>query len=294
MTLPTDTNGFIQSFIWNDTNGISSFLDKYGVVVISDVLSQNEINLTIDAIWQHDELTSRGVNKYDPSTWERCWPRDGSIEKRGWISSYDDTICPVSWYNRFNPKITSVFENIWKYTRGTYQDLRVKTDRYGVMRPILNKEWKTLEGWLHTDLNPVREKNIVRYQGILTLSESNINTGGFVCIPKFHKVWKDYCKINKNDQDVCLYLTKSDPKEEKIFARAGSLIIWDSRLPHANYPNNSKQYFRYVQYITYYPTDHESNKKKRNRKEDAVHIYNKLKQRGYTLSEKELKYIGAY
>ena len=34
--------------------------------------------------------------------------------------------------------------------------------------------------------------------------------------------------------------------------RAGSLLIWDSRLPHGNYPNESSQ-FRMVQYITFFP-----------------------------------------
>eukprot|EP01126_Amoeba_proteus_P013603 TRINITY_DN1581_c0_g1_i5.p1 TRINITY_DN1581_c0_g1~~TRINITY_DN1581_c0_g1_i5.p1 ORF type:complete len:104 (+),score=29.65 TRINITY_DN1581_c0_g1_i5:727-1038(+) len=34
--------------------------------------------------------------------------------------------------------------------------------------------------------------------------------------------------------------------------RAGSLLIWDSRLPHQNFPNDDDK-FRIVQYITYHP-----------------------------------------
>ncbi len=36
--------------------------------------------------------------------------------------------------------------------------------------------------------------------------------------------------------------------------RPGSLLIWDSRIPHGNYPNESSQ-FRMVQYITFCERD---------------------------------------
>jgi hypothetical protein len=91
-------------------------------------------------------------------------------------------------------------------------------------------------------------------------------------------------------------LGSSHIDEEKINVRAGSMIIWDSRLPHANYPNESRTDFRYVQYITYYPADYESEKKKRNRKEDAQIIFQQIKNKsnGFVLNSKQLQNIGAY
>ena len=111
------------------------------------------------------------------------------------------------------------------------------------MRPSgLNSSWKTDDGWLHTDQNPATEKYFIRYQGILTFSESKEDSGGFICIPGFHKEWirdflqktqsytfsaeKNYCKTRGEDRDVCPFTTKKDPREEKIIARPGSLIIW--------------------------------------------------------------------
>eukprot|EP01127_Copromyxa_protea_P009267 TRINITY_DN2168_c0_g1_i2.p1 TRINITY_DN2168_c0_g1~~TRINITY_DN2168_c0_g1_i2.p1 ORF type:complete len:141 (-),score=13.00 TRINITY_DN2168_c0_g1_i2:5-391(-) len=47
----------------------------------------------------------------------------------------------------------------------------------------------------------------------------------------------------------------SDPALQhvtKITMRPGSMVIWDSRLPHGNFPNLS-EHFRMVQYITFYP-----------------------------------------
>lgn len=59
--LPKNKNNFVKSFLPNDIENIIKFLDEYGVVVIDNILDQNEINNSINAIWNHDELTSRGV-----------------------------------------------------------------------------------------------------------------------------------------------------------------------------------------------------------------------------------------
>ena len=53
----------------------------------------------------------------------------------------------------------------------------------------------------------------------------------------------DFPKDDHNTQDV-----------KKILAPAGSLIIWDSGLPHCNYPNESYN-FRIAQYITFQRKD---------------------------------------
>jgi hypothetical protein len=291
MILPRDKDDFVKSFHYNETTNIVDFLDTYGVVVIHDILSLEEINHSIDEIWNHDELTSRGVSRYTQDTWGRCWPCDGKIEKKGWINSCDDLLYPVSWKNRFNSKLIDTFETIWKKKRSDNVDLRVKTDRYGVMRPILKKEWQTDDGWLHTDQNPTTEKDFIRFQGMITLSESTKNSGGFLCIPKFHKEWDKYCEQYHPDEHVCPFTTSNDIRAEKITTRPGSLIIWDSRLPHANYPNQSKTEFRYVQYITYYPQEYDSEKMKRNKREDAEHIFQILIKKGLELKKRELQYI---
>ena len=130
--LPRDDKGYVKSFTYDQKNEILDFLNKYGVVVIREILTHDRVNETIDSIWNHDELTSRGVKKDDKGTWERCWPRDGKIERKGWISSYDDLKCVTSWKNRFEPKLIEVFETIWRQKEDGDIDLRVKTDRYGV------------------------------------------------------------------------------------------------------------------------------------------------------------------
>lgn len=288
--LPKDSDGYIKSFEPSQIKEIVNFLDNFGVVVIKNVINANQITASINSIWNNPELVSRGVKRNNPQTWDTCWPKDGKIERKGWIENTDTMLCKCSWYNRFHPNVDFVFHGIWAAKNKS--DLRVKFDRYGVMRPILKPEWKTDEGWLHTDQNPKTEKDFKRYQGILTFTDSTETTGGFICIPAFHKsAWAEYCSKNPIDDDVCLLPQKEIEKysgdAEKIYARAGSLIIWDSRLPHANFPNQSATSWRMVQYITYYPAEYDSEKRVRMRKEDASYI-----KKIFPLTPRQLKLIG--
>lgn len=265
-----------------DITEIMKKLDEYGVVVIEQILNKSEIEKSIDAIWANDELESRGVKRNDQSTWGRCWPMDGKIERKGWIESNNTMFCPQAWRNRFNAAIVGTFQSIWDMKAGTKVDLLVKYDRYGVMRPKLEESWRTDEGWLHTDQNPKLEQDFVRLQGVLTFTDSSESSGGFICVPGFHKKWKEYCSAYPIDEDVC-----SLPKQlrdelmqngaKKITAPPGSLIIWDSRLPHANFPNDSKTQFRMVQYITYFPSYYASKKQKRITQENAHCVAEKLR-----------------
>jgi len=122
-------------------------------------------------------------------------------------------------------------------------------------------EWKTKPNWLHWDQNPWKEPHFVRVQGLVTLSETNENTGGFHCVPAFHHKFEEWQEINKAKRKTGGLITVpvDDPirnEIQKIPMRKGSLLIWDSRLPHGNFPNNNHQ-IRAVQYITFFPSQEE-------------------------------------
>ena len=107
MVLPRDGDGFVKSFLHDEHEGIMNFFNEYGVVVVRDVLSKRDIEDSIDAIWNQDDLTSRNVDRNDPNTW-RYFPMDGKIEKKGWISSVDTLLCKQAWKNRFNPIVRCI------------------------------------------------------------------------------------------------------------------------------------------------------------------------------------------
>jgi len=117
-------------------------------------------------------------------------------------------------------------------------------------------EWLTVEQWLHWDQNPWGQPNFKGVQGLLALSNSTEDTGGFLCVPGSHLVMKEWGEKNKHHSHSVEFV--EIPRDDslykftqKITLRKGSFVVWDSRTLHANYANRSSQ-FRIVQYITYF------------------------------------------
>jgi len=100
-------------------------------------------------------------------------------------------------------------------------------------------------------------------QGLVTLTESRDEDGGFCTVPGFYKHLNEWCELTK-DMDVCqrasgrfdfLNVPKEDPlifDLANIPARAGALIIWRGEQPHCNYPNSSNR-LRMNQYVKMLP-----------------------------------------
>eukprot|EP00494_Astrolonche_serrata_P016087 UN16250 len=83
------------------------------------------------------------------------------------------------------------------------------------------------------------------------------NTGGFECVPGFHKEFDEYFK-NKSDRSVrngssdticvgefCRLLPQEDRSILKRYVhipyKAGSAVLWDWRIPHANARFNNSE-----------------------------------------------------
>jgi hypothetical protein len=150
-------------------------------------------------------------------------------------------------------------------------------------------EWRTKSRWLHWDLNPfhwvdgtmpayefcpyslVSESNgcsflggKAKVQGLLNLIDARVQDGGFLCVPGFHKHLREWTALEVN-QDCrermkealdFMDVPELDPMQhhtQSVPMRARSLLIWNSELPHCNYPNDSSR-FRMVQYVKCFPS----------------------------------------
>jgi hypothetical protein len=104
-----------------------------------------------------------------------------------------------------------------------------------------------------------------RVQGILALKDCREEDGGFHAVPGFHRHVRAWAEANEHLREkhvqpnvydeTTVQVPKDDPIREHVQhmpLRRGSLLIWDSALPHGNYPNNSAE-FRVVQYIRMAP-----------------------------------------
>lgn len=196
---------------------------------------------------------------------------------------------PQAWKNRENPIVYDVFRHLMSTGR-----LWGSVDRYGVMRPSnhrhlveVDENWATKHDWLHWDLSPFHfgtsaagyapKKEIdlellregygsLRVQGLIALTDGPEINGGFHCVPGFQHQFFEWGEKNKND-----YGAREDVKKrnfievpdddqmrqhiQKVPMRSGSLLVWNSMLPHGNFPNESQNEFRMVQYIKMIPVD---------------------------------------
>ena len=293
--LPLDSDGFIVSFNLEQEEELLKFFEKHGVVVISNVLTDEQCQRSVDEVWLFlKEMFNQNIDADKPETWATGWP---TFSKMG-ILGNERWLYPQACDNRQNPRVYQAFRTIL----GDHE-LIVNITRAGLMRPTKNiffpssnttedrEDWKTLSEWLHLDMNPLTGRcttygfenvadshfdssedplnaqtkstnngmRIRKLQGIIALDDCREEDGGFHAVPAFQHFIQTWTKQN---QQLCLDANQSGdpttvqiPKDDSIREhiqrmpiRKGSLLIWDSRLPHGNYPNNSN-HMRIVQYV---------------------------------------------
>jgi len=138
-------------------------------------------------------------------------------------------------------------------------------------------QWRTEPNWLHWDMDPFNGRtttfgwkvkdykanvgyDVLRVQGILALNDCGPKDGGFKCVPGFHhhiRGWanKYQHKHKKNFLPGSFFVPKDEPfydDAQTCPLRKGSLLIWDSKLPHCTFPNSSSN-GRMIQYIKMAP-----------------------------------------
>ncbi|KAM9984928.1 hypothetical protein ACTFIY_009360 [Dictyostelium cf. discoideum] len=133
-----DVEGYITSFSVEQQTEYTEFFNKFGFVVIRDVLNKSECQKTIDDIWNyiesfkwasyHDSMKSeeKTIKRNDPKTWEGIWP---NLSQEG-IVGYPPVFSETTIANRSNPKIYSIYSTLLNR-----KDLYINHDRFGFFRP---------------------------------------------------------------------------------------------------------------------------------------------------------------
>lgn len=113
--------------------------------------------------------------------------------------------------------------------------------------------------------NGMRKRKL---QAILALDDCHEEDGGFHAVPGFQHYISTWTKqnqqlcvdTNQGGDPTTVQIPTDDPIRQYIQRmpiRKGSLLVWDSRLPHGNYPNNSN-HMRIVQYLHMAPVTDEA------------------------------------
>ncbi|RJQ27042.1 DUF1479 family protein [Candidatus Parcubacteria bacterium] len=165
------------------------------------------------------------------------------------------------WNVRQHPAIHKIFSDLFQISK-----LWTSIDRVSCKE----KSEFSLGGFIHWDICPNKNPRVLEFQGVLALTDTDEDMGGFHCVPSLYQglqEWLDELPTKKAvfsyfnvDKDEAVEVISSTfpykkPKRwqiEKVPVKAGDLIIWDSYLPHGNGVNKTDKP-RLAQYITMFP-----------------------------------------
>lgn len=133
------------------------------------------------------------------------------------------------------------------------------------------KKWMIVSGrstsFMHWDESPNRYPKPREVQGLVALTDTDENMGGFHCLPSLYSDLENIGKSRPTGKitfngftiigEDCI-IPEYPPNLQqkwpivKVPMKKGDLLIWDCRLPHGNGVNTGLAN-RYCQYVTMYP-----------------------------------------
>lgn len=205
---------------------------EHGYVIVPDAVPEESRAGAERLIWEHFH-----ADPDDPESW--YVPNDHGIM----VQLFQH---PALSANRRSLRVHKAFAQLW----GT-ADLWASCDRVGFNVPE-RPGWMFRGPHMHWDVS-LAQPIPFGTQGILYLTDTPAEQGAFTCVPGFHRrieAWLSGLPAGADPRGQDLHALGSVP----IAGRAGDLIIWDHRLPHAARPNRGKRP-RMVQYINFRPAN---------------------------------------
>ena len=221
-----------------------SFWQENGYVVIPNAVQQENLDRMVETIWQFLDM-----DPDDSETWYKYKPytrddRSSPISGAGMVEMYQHQ---ALWDNRQHPKIHQAFSEIWDDER-----LWVSIDRANMKPPARDDrpEWGH-QGMIHWDVDTSEQPIRFGVQGVLYLTDTAENQGGFQCVPGFNNTFEEWVKTQPEDRNPH-QPDLADLQVKSIAGKAGDLLIWHRLLAHGNGHNTSDKP-RLAQYITMSP-----------------------------------------
>ncbi|GHD69269.1 phytanoyl-CoA dioxygenase family protein [Jeongeupia chitinilytica] len=217
---------------------------QYGYVIVRQAVDAAAVRRTTDFLWDFQQL-----DPADPAGWNAPQLRENEMRElngSGMVEAYQNQ---TLWDNRQTPRVYDAFVDIWDR-----EDLWVTIDRANLNTP--NAGVRKFGGFIHWDADTSLDPRPVNVQGVLALSDTSEDGGGFQCIPDLFAHfdrWRETAPADRNpwqpDLATVPYPVRFIPMQ------AGDLLIFNSLLAHGIRPNTSADKVRLAQYISFTPAD---------------------------------------
>jgi hypothetical protein len=213
-----------------------AFFAENGYVIVRNVVPQRNLDAVVDAIWEFLEM-----DRDDPEDWYR-----EPLRSNGMVEMYQHQ---ALWDNRQHPQVYAAFAELLGAHR-----LWVSIDRV-CMKPPPHPAHPEFDhkGFIHWDTDTSRLPIPLSLQGVLCLADTDIEQGGFQCVPSLYRNFDRWLATQPADRDP-FTPDLTGLTVEPIPARAGDLILWNRLLAHGNGRNVSGKP-RLAQYLTMFEAD---------------------------------------
>lgn len=210
-----------------------AFWEDNGYVIVPEAVPPALLDAVIDALWAFLDM-----DPACPQAWQARLPWHS---RAGMVELYHHQ---ALWNTRQYPRVHQAFSELF-----ATPELWVTLDRVN-MNPPVNPE-DAYPGFIHWDFDPTTWPIPLRVQGVLYLTDTTADQGGFQCIPGSHTRVDEILAWQAPGRNLRL----PDVREleiQPIPGRAGDLVIWHTALLHGNGPNRTQRP-RLAQYISMLP-----------------------------------------
>jgi len=161
-----------------------AFFAEHGYLIARSVVPQANLDAVVDLIWEF-----LGMDRHDPEDWYREPHRVG-----GMVEVYQHQ---ALWDNRQHPRVYQAFAEIL----GTLR-LWVSIDRAS-MKPPQHPSHPEYDhaGFIHWDIDTSRRAVPFGVQGVLALTDTDADMGGFQCVPGMPRRFKEWAKSQPKDRN---------------------------------------------------------------------------------------------
>ena len=272
----------VYEFNLQHSNQILDHFNRNGYVIIKDVLTKDECTQTTSEIQEVLQQKVPGFSFQD----QESYPLLNNHLTNYGLPGKVPIFTPQMIKNRINPNIHQAFKLLyqddkpllvnhdrfafyrptlehpeWK-TPYTYPNLHLDMDPKMYLENSRLVKQKRLELDYSNPRSFITENNLnagTTLQGIINIWDNMYNDGGLQLVPGFHKNFIDWYSqkhmVHQSGVESLWKFDHKDPTDMQFLSKviripmsAGSIAIWNKRLAHGSFPNNSMN-GRLIQFI---------------------------------------------
>ncbi|SHG95308.1 phytanoyl-CoA dioxygenase family protein [Streptoalloteichus hindustanus] len=244
----------------------------YGYVVVRSAIPASAAANLLAFAWEF-----QGLDPNRPETWypEREFRSelDRDLHVYGFVEAYHHQLI---WDSRQTRRVYDAFVDVWDC-----EELWVTLDRLNLNPPNVGNRDRALiphtdTGFdidLHWDVDSTLDVLPQRVQGLIALTDTEPDHGGFQCAPELFRRFDEWKAGQPADRDpIRPAIDRAEFPVVRPELRAGDLLIWNGLLAHGVAPNTSENGVRSVQYLSMMPALESHEELRRSRVESWRHL----------------------